>query len=103
MEYNNQNSFGNSQNNQFETPPNNNLVWAILSTLLCCLPTGIYAIVKASEVNSKWNAGDRAGALASADQAKKWSIYGAVAGVIVAVLYILFFGGMAMLGAAAGK
>lgn len=85
--------------NPTELPPNNNLVLAILSTVLCCLPTGIYAIVKATEVNSKWNAGDRAGAIASAEQAKKWSIYGAIAGVVAMVLYMLFFGGMAMLSA----
>ncbi|MGI9525565.1 MAG: CD225/dispanin family protein [Weeksellaceae bacterium] len=76
------------------TPPDNNLIWAILSTFFCCMPTGIYAIVKASEVNTKWNAGDYAGAVESADQAKKWSIYGVIAGGIVIVLYFLFFGGM---------
>ncbi|MEC5395008.1 CD225/dispanin family protein [Bergeyella sp. RCAD1439] len=48
-----------------EMPPNNNLVYAILSTILCCPPMGIYAIIKATEVNSKWNAGDKAGAIAS--------------------------------------
>ncbi|MXV37405.1 hypothetical protein GO491_01745 [Flavobacteriaceae bacterium Ap0902] len=79
-------------NNPQAMPPNNNMVWAILSTLFCCLPTGIYAIIKATEVNSKWNAGDYVGAAASADQAKKWSIYGAIAGGIVILLYILFFG-----------
>lgn len=98
MEYNTQNT-GDFQNQNFgQIPPNNNLVWAILSTLFCCLPTGIYAIIKAAEVNSKWNAGDRAGAVASAAEAKKWAMYGAIAGVVGGILYFLFFGGMALLG-----
>lgn len=72
------------------TPPPNNLVWAILSTLLCCLPLGIVSIVFAAQVNSKWAAGDVAGAQESADKAKKFAIYSAIAGVVFGVLYIIF-------------
>ena len=36
----------------------NNLVWAILSTLFCCLPAGIVSIVYAAQVNGKLAAGD---------------------------------------------
>jgi hypothetical protein len=50
-------------------PPNgagiyvpNNLVWAILSTLFCCLPLGVVSIVYASQVDGKRAAGDVAGA-----------------------------------------
>ena len=35
-------------------PPPNHLVWAILSTLFCCLPLGIASIVFAAQVNSKY-------------------------------------------------
>ncbi|MCX6401612.1 MAG: CD225/dispanin family protein [Propionibacteriales bacterium] len=70
-------------------PPANNLVWAILSTLFCCLPLGIASIVFAAQVNGKWAAGDAAGARESADKAKKFAIWGAIAGVIVIVLYII--------------
>ena len=45
-----------------EGPPDNKLVWSILVTLFCCLPFGVVAIIKSAEVNSKWNAGDVAGA-----------------------------------------
>ncbi|MDO5608439.1 MAG: CD225/dispanin family protein [Capnocytophaga sp.] len=72
------------------TPPDNYLVWAILSTVLCCLPLGIYSIVKASEVNSKWTVGDREGAIKSAETAKKFAIYSAIAAVAVWILYIAF-------------
>lgn len=73
-------------------PPhiNNNLVWAILSTVLCCLPLGIVAIVKAAQVDGLVARGDYAGAQAAADSAKKWSIWGAVGAVALIVLYLLF-------------
>ena len=67
----------------------NNLVWAILSTLFCCLPLGIVSIIHAAKVNGLLAAGDIAGARDAADKAKKWAIYAAVAGIIVFVLYIV--------------
>ncbi len=71
------------------SPPPNYLVWAILTTIFCCLPLGVASIVFAAQVNSKWQAGDYAGAQESSDKAKKFAIWSAVAGVIIAVLYIL--------------
>lgn len=71
-------------------PPQNNLVLAILATVLCCLPGGIYAIIQANKVNTLWAQGDQAGAHAAAAAAKKWSIISAVAGVVVGVIYFIF-------------
>ena len=42
--------------------PDNNLVWGILATVLCCLPFGIVSIVKASKVDGLWNSGQFAAA-----------------------------------------
>ncbi len=56
--------------------PDNNLVWAILTTVLCCLPLGIVAIVKSTSVSKLWAAGDFAGAQKAADDAKKWAMWG---------------------------
>ena len=50
----------------------NYLVFAILSTVLCCLPAGIPAIVYAAQVNSKLQLGDIAGAQAASKNAKMW-------------------------------
>lgn len=50
----------------------NYLVFAILTTVLCCLPAGIPAIVYAAQVNGKLQAGDFAGAKAASDNAKMW-------------------------------
>lgn len=69
-------------------PPPNNLVWAILSTLCCCLPLGVVSIVFAAQVNSKWQAGDFAGAQEASDKAKKFAIISAVVGVIGTIIYI---------------
>jgi hypothetical protein len=52
--------------------PSNYLVFAILATVLCCLPAGIPAIVYAAQVNSKLQLGDLAGAQAASNNAKLW-------------------------------
>ena len=71
-------------------PPPNYLVWAILTTLFCCLPLGIASIVFAAQVNGKHAAGDIAGAQEASRKAKQFATWSAIAGVIVLVLYILF-------------
>lgn len=79
-------------------PPDNYLVWAILTTVLCCLPLGIPAIVFASQVNSKWAVGDVSGALDASKKAKQFSMWAAIVGVAGAVLYVIFLfalGGLA--------
>ncbi|WP_128332003.1 CD225/dispanin family protein [Apibacter sp. HY039] len=85
-------NFNDSQQSQFnqETVPDNNLVWAILCTVLCCLPFGIYAIICSTKVNKLWLEGDYEGAKKASADAKKWSIYGAVVGVIFMILYFIF-------------
>ncbi len=97
-------NFSDSQQSQFnqQTPPDNNLVWAILCTVLCCLPAGIYAIICSTKVNSLWAQGDYEGARKASADAKKWSIYGAIAGVIVGILYFILMT-VGMIGAAASQ
>jgi heme/copper-type cytochrome/quinol oxidase subunit 2 len=72
-------------------PPQNYLVWAILTTIFCCLPLGVVSIVFSTQVNSKWALGDVAGAQDSSEKAKKFAIWSAIAWAIVAVLYVIFF------------
>src|SRR4051812_32519664 len=50
----------------------NHLVFAILTTVLCCLPTGIAAIIYSAQVNAKLQAGDFAGAQTASNNAKIW-------------------------------
>lgn len=70
-------------------PPPNYLVWAILSTVLCCLPLGIASIVFAAQVNSKWAMGDIAGAQASSEKAKKFAIWSAIAWIPLVIVIII--------------
>lgn len=77
----------------------NHLVWAILTTLFCCLPLGIVSIVYASQVDGKRAAGDIVGARVASQNAKTWAIWGALSGPILITLWIVFFGGLAALGA----
>ena len=69
--------------------PDNHLVWAILTTLLCCMPLGIVSIVKSTQVDSLWAAGDYAGAVKASEEAKKWALIGAVSGAAVVALYVV--------------
>jgi len=68
----------------------NYLVFAILTTVLCCLPAGIPAIVYAAQVNGKLQAGDVAGAQAASKNAKMWCWIALGAGVAIFVIYGLF-------------
>lgn len=73
--------------------PDNYLVWAILSTLFCCLPLGVVSIVFAAQVDSKWNAGDYAGARDSSEKAKNFAIAAAAIGVVVLIIYAIAIAG----------
>ncbi len=79
--------------------PDNNLVWAILTTVLCCMPLGIVAIIKATSVDSLWAGGHHQEAIAAAADAKKWALIGAGAGAVFIVVYTIFVVIMAFAGA----
>lgn len=64
------------------------MIFAIITTLFCCLPLGIAAIVFASKINTLQKAGDYAGAQEEAKKAKLATIIGMVFGAIVSVIYI---------------
>lgn len=74
---------------QPQGPPPNYLAWAIISTVLCCLPFGIVSIVYAAQVNSKWSTGDFAGAQTASKNAKLWAWVSAGSGLFVAIAYAI--------------
>jgi hypothetical protein len=73
--------------------PDNNLVWGILTTILCCLPLGIMSIISASKVDGLYNQGKYAEAQAAAAQAKKLAIWAVIAGALLVVLYLIAYTG----------
>ena len=84
------------------TPPKNWLVESILVTIFCCLPFGIAGIVFASQVNSKFAAGDYNGALQASKEAGKWTKIGFWIGIAVIIIYVIWialFGGLAFINA----
>jgi hypothetical protein len=87
-----------AQGQQRPPKPDNYLVWAILTTILCCLPLGIVSIVYSSKVDGQYNSGDFAGAQDSANKAKNFAMWAAISGVIIVVLYLILVG----VGVAAG-
>ena len=72
-----------------EAVPNDYLVWAILATILCCIPFGVVAIVYAAQVNSLVAAGNYAAAWQASQNAKKWCLVSLFTGIAVYILYFL--------------
>lgn len=72
---------------QMRQMPETYLVWAIISTICCCMPAGIVAIVFSSMVSSKYFARDYEGAERASRNAQIWIIAAIVGGVIANTLY----------------
>ncbi|WP_291093732.1 CD225/dispanin family protein [Empedobacter sp. UBA6745] len=108
MDYSNQSTqdFNQPQQSSFEEikpKPENNLVLAIISTVLglcspCCIGTivGIIAIVFANQVNTKHNIGDYTGAEQAAKNSKLLAYVAIGLGVIGVIINVvmLITGGM---------
>ena len=69
--------------------PPTNLVWGILTTVLCCQVLGIVSIVYALQVKAKYDSGDLETAQRYSDRAAMWSIAAIVAGLIVSPFVML--------------
>ncbi len=69
--------------------PDSNMILAILSTIFCCLPTGIYAIILANKVDKLYYSGEYDEAEEASNGAKKWSIIGLVLAVVIYIIYAI--------------
>lgn len=72
--------------------PKNYLLESILITIFCCQPFGIVGIVFASQVNSKYAIGDYEGAVQASKEAKKWTKWGFITGLVAGILFLLIYG-----------
>lgn len=71
--------------------PQNYLVFAILSTILCCLPAGVVSIVFAAKVNTLYAEGKYDEAVSASKKAKTWAIVSLVLALVFWILYFAFF------------
>ncbi|HHT92498.1 MAG TPA: CD225/dispanin family protein [Clostridiaceae bacterium] len=67
----------------------NYLVFSILVTLLCCLPLGIAAIIKSSQVDKELAIGNYEGALAASKQAKTFNLIGVISGGVFVLIWVV--------------
>ena len=77
--------------NTMQPKPDSYLVLSILSTVLCCLPTGIYAIICSTRVDTYWASGHYEEAAKNSKRALIWSLAGAGIVAVVWALYLVFF------------
>lgn len=71
--------------------PDNHLVWAILSTIFCCLPFGVVSIAYATQVESLYLQGRYEEAVDKSNKAFKWAIASAATVAAIVMLYFLIF------------
>lgn len=69
--------------------PDNNLVWAILSTILFCLPLGLVGVYYSMKVDPLYLQGKYEEAQAMAKKSLNWSIAGCITGIVLAVIYAI--------------
>lgn len=76
--------------------PKSYVIWAIVCTLFCCFIPGILAVFFASQVSSRYFAGDYEGAFRASRRAQIWIIVSFVLGLVANTIYIpvMLFGGL---------
>ena len=67
---------------QTASKPDDYLVWSILVTVFCFVPTGIAAIVYSSRVDNAWYRGDKQYACEMAQKAKKYCLISLVVAIV---------------------
>lgn len=64
-------------------PPRNHLPWAILVTLLCCLPLGGAGVYLSLQVKPLWASGQYVAAAEAATRTKRWAWIAVGVGLVV--------------------
>ncbi len=86
-----QQPFGNTQNNFSYVPcPSSHMALAVFTTICCCLPFGIVAIIKANDVGKYYAMGNYDAALMASADAQKWGIIALICGILSWSFYSLF-------------
>lgn len=80
------------------TRPDSHLALAIITTVMCCLPLGIVAIIKSTKVDQYYNNGDYSEARQASEDVKKFSYIGMGISAVFMVIYFILI----IVGAVAG-
>lgn len=78
------------ENTSYVPKPSSYLGLAIFTTLCCCLPLGIVAIIKGSKVGDYYAMKQYDAAIMASNEAKKWCIYGIVFWFIIDLVWFIF-------------
>jgi len=76
----------------FQPEVPNYLVYAILTTIFCCMPFGVVAIVYAAQVNGLLTGGNYAGALHASGKARTWCWVALFCGLVPGLIWLLMVG-----------
>lgn len=77
-------------NNARAGRPDNYIWFAVLVTVLCCMPLGIVSIINSAKVDSTWAAGDYDEAWKYSRRARNWAWWAVASSVIFVILYLIF-------------
>ena len=70
--------------------PTNYMVYAILATIFCCLPTGIASVIYANKATTSWTAGRYEEAIDATKKARIWLIISICVGVVSIIIGFIF-------------
>ncbi len=66
----------------------NYMIWSVLATLLCCLPTGIVAIVYSAQVDTKLRLKEYEAAKQASKNARTWCLVSVGVGIVVSLIFL---------------
>ncbi|XP_030848864.1 proline-rich transmembrane protein 1-like [Strongylocentrotus purpuratus] len=74
---------------QADTTPQDYFTFSLFVMLCCCLPLGIFAIVKSGDVKTRAAMGDLSGARLASTEAKRYAWIGCIIGIIMWAIGII--------------
>jgi hypothetical protein len=77
------------ENTSFVPKPDSHLGLAIFTTICCCLPFGIIAILKANKVGEFYMMKQYEAANQASNEAKQWCVYGIVSFFIIDAIWTI--------------
>ncbi len=83
---------GQQPQGQIPPCPPTYLVWAIITTVCCCTPLGIVAIIYAANIKNAYYRGDYMKAVRNSNRAQAWIIAAIVLGLIYIPIQMVYMG-----------